>query len=150
MLNTPTSFTTFVLRNKIMQTCISWFIKLLTIIQWTRQFRVIDSSGSSSHFPKSISCLKFVVGCQILIYWRRDHETLDYTASLERENVYIPLLKHSFKAIISAKQVLFIYRFVENLPLTNILKMFFILSIFFISYLLIVWPSPHTTVPGQS
>jgi len=30
--------------------------------------------------------MKFVVGCQILIYWRRDHETLDCTASMESEN----------------------------------------------------------------
>ena len=26
------------------------------------------------------------VGCQILIYWRRDHETVDCTASMENEN----------------------------------------------------------------
>ena len=39
-----------------------------------------------SHFPKSISCLNCVDGCQILIYWRRDHETLDCTASMESEN----------------------------------------------------------------
>jgi len=39
----------------------------------------------SSHFPKSISCMKFAVGWQILIYWRRDHETLDCTASMESE-----------------------------------------------------------------
>jgi len=34
--------------------------------------------------------------------------------------VYTPLLKLPFEAIISAKDVLIIFSFVDNLPLTNI------------------------------
>ena len=48
----------------------------------------------SSHFPKSISCLKFVVGCQILIYRRRDHETRDCAASMESENTSKQFTSH--------------------------------------------------------
>ena len=38
--------------------------------------------------------MKFFVGCQILIYWRRDHETLDCTASMESENASKKVTSH--------------------------------------------------------
>jgi len=41
--------------------------------------------------------MKFVVGCQILIYWRRDHETLDCTASTESENTSKKFTYHFLK-----------------------------------------------------
>jgi len=41
--------------------------------------------------------MKFAVGCQILIYWRRDHETLDCTASMESENTIKKFTSHFLK-----------------------------------------------------
>jgi len=38
--------------------------------------------------------MKFVVGCQILIYWQRDHETLDCTASMDSENTCKKFTSH--------------------------------------------------------
>ena len=79
----------------------------------------IDSSGSPSHkhfcfsrmskytnlsiiqsFSQFISCLNIVVGCQILIYWRRDHETLDCTASVESENTSKKFTSHFLNIIV--------------------------------------------------
>jgi len=38
--------------------------------------------------------MKFVVGSQIFIYWRRDHETLDCTAFMESENTSKKFTSH--------------------------------------------------------
>jgi len=113
-------------------------------IQWTRQFRVIDSSGSPSHkhfcffqnvkvyrfiyypviFPNLLAAwnLLLVVKCWFtdVVITKRLTAPLPWKVKIPVK-VYIPLLKQSFKAILSAKHVLFTYRFVENLPLTNIL-----------------------------
>jgi len=113
-------------------------------LQWTRQFRVIDSSGSPSlkHFCfsrmskytdlliiQSFSQIYYLheICCwlsnfDLLMTWSRNAWLHRFHGKWKYQyKVYIPLLKHSFKAIISAKRVLFTYRFVENLPLTNVL-----------------------------
>jgi len=50
--------------------------------------------------------------------------------------VYLPLLKLLFEAILSAKHVVITYTIVDNLQLTTILNVVFILSNFFMTCIL--------------
>jgi len=61
------------------------------------------------------------------------------------------LLKLQFEAAISAKLALITYTFVDNLPLTKILKIliFVYFSNCFMTHLLIISLSSRTSIPGQ-